>query len=81
MAVPVPSRLAPPCWLVFLPDGNGGWPAGEPGRQTITLTWPAPIAVRRGFITVPIGVIILPRMRVARGVSSVSRLDERAMAR
>ena len=29
------------------PEGSGGWRAGEPGRQTITLTWPAPIAIRR----------------------------------
>ena len=28
-------------------EGSGGWRAGGPGRQTITLTWPAPIAMRR----------------------------------
>ena len=28
-------------------EGSGGWRAGGPGRQTITLTWPAPIAIRR----------------------------------
>jgi hypothetical protein len=31
----------------LLGEGRGGWRAGEPGRQTITLTWPAPIAIRR----------------------------------
>ena len=28
-------------------EGSGGWRAGGPGRQTITLTWPAPIRIRR----------------------------------
>jgi hypothetical protein len=28
-------------------EGSGGWRAGGPGRQTITLIWPAPIAIRR----------------------------------
>lgn len=31
----------------LLAEGGGGWRASGPGRQTITLTWPAPIAVRR----------------------------------
>ena len=30
-----------------LGEGSGGWRAAGPGRQTITLTWPAPIAIRR----------------------------------
>ena len=30
-----------------LGEGSGGWRAGGPGRQTITLTWPAPITMRR----------------------------------
>jgi hypothetical protein len=28
-------------------EGGHGWRAAGPGRQTITLTWPAPIAIRR----------------------------------
>jgi hypothetical protein len=31
----------------LLAEGSGGWRAGGPGRQTITLTWPAPIPIRR----------------------------------
>jgi hypothetical protein len=31
----------------LLGEGLGGWRAAEPGRQTISLTWPAPIAIRR----------------------------------
>jgi len=31
----------------LLAEGPGGWRAGEPGQQTITLTWAAPIAIRR----------------------------------
>jgi hypothetical protein len=31
----------------LLAEGSGGWRAGGPGRQTITLTWPAPIRIRR----------------------------------
>ncbi|MGB2713943.1 MAG: hypothetical protein WBC51_07175 [Vicinamibacterales bacterium] len=31
----------------LLAEGSGGWRAGGPGRQTITLTWPAPMAIRR----------------------------------
>ena len=31
----------------LLDEGSGGWRAGGPGRQTITLTWSAPIAIRR----------------------------------
>jgi hypothetical protein len=28
-------------------EGRGGWRAAGPGPQTIILTWPAPMAVRR----------------------------------
>lgn len=28
-------------------DDSGGWRASGPGRQTISLTWPAPIAITR----------------------------------
>ena len=28
-------------------EKSGGWRAGGPGRQTISLTWPAPIAISR----------------------------------
>lgn len=31
----------------LLGEGIGGWRAAGPGRQTITLTWSPPIAVRR----------------------------------
>jgi hypothetical protein len=31
----------------LLGEGGSGWRAAGPGRQTITLTWPAPIAIRR----------------------------------
>ena len=31
----------------LLPGRSGGWRAGGPGRQTVTLSWPAPIAISR----------------------------------
>jgi hypothetical protein len=31
----------------LLSEGRRGWRADGPGRQAITLTWPAPIAIRR----------------------------------
>ena len=31
----------------LLPEGGGGWRAGDPGRQTISLTWPARITINR----------------------------------
>ena len=31
----------------LLPEGSGGWRAGSPGRQTISLTWPARITICR----------------------------------
>ena len=31
----------------LLADGRAAWRAGGPGRQTISLTWPAPIAISR----------------------------------
>jgi hypothetical protein len=31
----------------LLGEESGGWRAGGPGCQTITLTWPAPITIRR----------------------------------
>lgn len=31
----------------LLGDGTNGWRAGAPGSQTISLAWPAPIAIRR----------------------------------
>ena len=36
-----------PIESALLGEESGGWRAGGPGRQTITLTWPAPIAIRR----------------------------------
>jgi hypothetical protein len=38
---------ASPIECALLGEGSDGWRAGGPGCQTITLTWPAPIAVRR----------------------------------
>jgi hypothetical protein len=31
----------------LLAEGSGGWRAAGPGRQTIRLTWPAPIPISR----------------------------------
>ncbi len=31
----------------LLKEGRGGWRAAGPGRQTISLTWPAPIPISR----------------------------------
>jgi len=31
----------------LLAHATSGWRAGEPGRQTITLTWPSPISISR----------------------------------
>jgi hypothetical protein len=31
----------------LLPERRGGWRASRPGRQTVTLSWPAPIAISR----------------------------------
>ena len=36
-----------PIERALLGEGRGGWRAGGPGPQTITLTWPTPIAIRR----------------------------------
>jgi hypothetical protein len=36
-----------PIESALLAEGSGGWRASVPGPQTITLTWPAPIAIRR----------------------------------
>jgi len=39
-----------PDWPIeraLLGHGTGGWRAGAPGPQTISLVWPAPISVRR----------------------------------
>jgi len=38
---------ASPIEGALLAEESSGWRASEPGRQTITLTWPAPIAIRR----------------------------------
>src|SRR3954468_12238303 len=38
---------ASPIEGALLAEESIGWRASEPGRQTITLTWPAPIAIRR----------------------------------
>ena len=35
-----------PIERALLGEGRGGWRAGGPGPQTITLTWPTPIAIR-----------------------------------
>lgn len=36
-----------PIERALLGEGDGGWRAAEPGPQTITLTWPDPITIRR----------------------------------
>jgi hypothetical protein len=36
-----------PIERALLFDRTGGWRAGAPGPQTITLEWPAPISIRR----------------------------------
>ena len=49
-AVAVELTSEDPAWPIehaLVHHDPSGWRAGRPGPQTITLTWPAPIAIRR----------------------------------
>lgn len=49
-AVEVELTSEDPDWPIeraLLGQGTSGWRAGAPGPQTISLTWPAPISIRR----------------------------------